>query len=181
MEFLSHSTPPSFTAQHTLTVAEICSSNTAIATEVPSISFVYKCRSTLTYATKLLAAYQLAQVPARKEYQSNGTKHCEIEIQNRKMLFVLQPMLGKYNHACLDSVIISEDKTMVLLNEASLCTFTQVRSHITVRPNVTTGEYPSRDDLLDEIPEAVDISLAKFAHGGCIITNKCNPAYAFCY
>ena len=98
-----------------------------------------------------------------KEHHSDGTKRRQIDIQNSIVRIASN---AGYTNVCLDSAIISEDETAVLLNEAILRTFKEGRDRITAWRNVTAREYPGRDDLLDKIPKAVNISLAKLAHGG---------------
>ena len=176
LELLSHRTPPSCVSANVLTVAEILSPNYKIAKELFSVSFVRKCRSELTYATKLLAAYQLAQEEVWLQHFSDGTKRRQIDIQNSVIRIARN---GGYKNICLDSGIMSEDETAILLNQAIQQAFKEGRDRLTAWRAVTARQYPGREDLLALIPLATDLTLAKLAKGGYLTTDTCNPARAF--
>ena len=45
---------------------------------------------------------------------------------------------------------------------------------------IVQREYPNCQDLLDLLPKPNNITLAKLALGGWIMTDTCNPARKFC-
>ena len=50
---------------------------------------------------------------------------------------------------------------------------------LTAWREITKWEYPGRQDLLDMIPSPCQLSIAKIAAGGCIMTDTCNAARKF--
>ena len=147
-----------------------------IATKLPSVSFLSKCRSALAVATKLLDNYQLIQAPVLKDHHYYGTTHSQIDIQNSSAC--IESHTGNTN-VCLYPTIIFEDRTLVLLDEAILHTFKEGRERSTVYRKVTVREYPNRDNLLDNIPKRAGLSPAKLAQSGWVMTNTSTPSVHF--
>ena len=176
LELLSHRTPPSCIASNILTVSKLLCPNTTIVKELPGISFVQGCRSTLSYFTKLMAAYQLGHADKYVEHHSDGTQRRQISMQNSIIRIASD---GGFKSVTLSSAILSEDDTGGMITEAILRTFKEGRAIIDVWRAITLREFPGRQDLMDILPMDSQLTLAKLAMGGWIMTDTCNPARRF--
>ena len=148
----------------------------SIVKELPSISFVRGCRNTLSYFTKLIAAYQLGKADTYIEHHSDGTQRHQILMQNSIIQIASE---GGYKTGTLSSSILAEDETGEMITEAILRTFKEGRVILDTWRAVTFREFPGRQDLLDLIPKAYQLTLGKLAKGGWIMTDTCNPARRF--
>ena len=174
LEMLSHRTPPTCIAPNILTVAEIICPD--LVQELPGDSFMRSCRSELTYFTKLCATYQLGHAETFLEHHSDGTARHQTSMQNSIMRISSE---GGFKNVTLSSAILSVDETSEMVTEAILRTFKEGRGILETWREVTAREYPGRQDLLDQIPKAAELTIAKLAKGGWIMTDTCNPARKF--
>ena len=176
LELLAHRTPPSCVAANILTVSKMILPHANIVVELPSVSFVRKSRSTLSFLTKLLAAYQLAKADKLLEHHSDGTMRRQISMNNS---IVRIASGGGFRTVTLNSAILSVDETSEMLCQAILRTFKEGREMLETWHEVTVREYPNRPDLILLLPKAGKLLVAKLAMGGWLMTDTCNPARKF--
>ncbi len=72
--------------------------------------------------------------------------------------------------------ILPENETSKSVTLSINCTFEEGRRLLNYWHNATTQLYPGQDDLLQLIPTADDLSLAKLAKEGLINTDGANAA-----
>ena len=124
LELLSHRTPPSCVSQNILTIAFIICPIHPIVKELPSKSFIRKCRSVLSYLTKLLAAYQLGKTNTHLQLHHDGTTRRQIALAN---LIIHIACLGGFKNVCLNSAILSHNETAVMQRDSILRTYREGR------------------------------------------------------
>ena len=176
LEMLSHRTPPSCIGPNILSVAMTIFPNDNIVLELSGISFVRECRSVMAYLTKMLAAYQLAKVDIYFEHHSDGTSRRQITINN---IIIRIATEGGFRNITLNSAILSEDETSEVLTATIVRTFREGQQFLVTWREVTMREYPERPDLLQSLPHPSELSLAKLARGGWIMTDTCSPMQKF--
>ena len=176
VELLSHCTPPACISANILTVAELIHPNHSIVRELPSLSFIREWRSILKGLTMTLAAKHLAEAPEYKMHFSDGTSRRQTAIQNS----ILQ-VAGDagYKTVCLSSSIIALNESSIGLTQAILRTFEEGREFLASWRKTTKELYPDKEYLVNQIPEAKLLTLAKLAHGAHIMTDTCSPARLF--
>jgi len=177
LEMLSHRTPPTCISANILTVAELLHpNNTDIVKQLPGITFIQDCRSIVTVVTKTIATYQLASVSEYKQLFTDGTSHRQTEIQNAVVGILTN---GGYKMITLSSGILLENETSKSVTASITCTFEEGRSLLKKWRDITSQLYPRQEDLLQLIPAADDLSLAKLAKGGLINTDGANAARGY--
>ena len=119
-EMLAHHTPPSCVVPNILVAAEILLPNVKIIQEIPSIRFVFSCRSVLLHVTKTLASYQIGKANSYKQLFSDGTSGRQTSIQNVIIRFLLD---GGFKTITLSTSIIAEDETAESLSKSIMKTF----------------------------------------------------------
>jgi len=82
-------------------------------------------------------------------------------------------ILGGFQNICLNSAILSEDKTSTMPTQTMLRKFREAKNTLKSWHQVTDHEYPDRDDLIQLLPPITDISVAKLAKGGWTMTLFC--------
>ena len=173
LEMLSHRTPPSCISANILSVVKVILPNYEVIKEVPSVEFIRSCRGTLSYFTKLLAAVELAKAPVYLEQHADGTSRRQIEFYNNIIRIAVD---GGFKNVTLDSCILTRDGTAEMQRDGILRSFQTGRLMIQRWRDLTAKLYPNRPDLLARIPMAHELTLAKLAKGGWIMTDTCNAA-----
>ncbi len=177
LEMLLHRTPLTCISANILTVVELLHlNNMDIVKELPEITFIRKCRSILTVVTKTIAAYQLASVNEYKQLFTDGRSRRQTAIQNAVVGILTD---GGYKMITLSSGILLENETSKSVTASITCTFEEGRSLLKKWRDITSQLYPGREDLLQLIPAADDLSLAKLAKGGLINTYQANAAQGY--
>lgn len=173
LEMLSHRTPPSCISANILSVCKIILPNHDVVKEVPSVDFIRSCRGTLSYLTKLLASAELGRAPVFLEQHADGTSRRQIEFYNNIIRIAVE---GGFKNVTLDSCILTKNGTGEMQRDGILLSFQSGRIMIQRWRDLTAKLYPNRPDLLERIPKAHELTLAKLAHGGCVMTDTCNAA-----
>ncbi len=178
LEMLLHCTPPTCISANILTVVELLHpNNTDIVKELPWITFIRECRSILRVITKIIAAYQLASINEYKQLFTDGTSCRQTAIQNAVVGILTD---GGYKMITLSSGILPENETSKSVTASITRTFEEGRSLLKKWRDITSQLYPGREDLLQLIPAADDLSLAKLSKGGLINTDGANAARGYC-
>ena len=177
LELLSHQTAPSCIAPAIQSVAEFIQPDCNVVRELPSIQFIRYSRGTLSYLTKLLGANKIGHAKSLTEFHGDGTKRRQTDIQNAVLRIATED--GGYENVVLDSAILSEDETAEMTTDAILRSFQNGRRMLTAWRRVTMREFPDRPDLLVLICEPSQLTMAKLADGGWIMTDTCNTARKF--
>ena len=86
---------------------------------------------------------------------------------------------GGFRTVTLNSAILLVDKTSEMLCQAIMRIFKEGREMLETWHEVTVREYPNRPDLILLLPNANELSVAKLAKGGWLMTDTCNPARKF--
>ena len=173
LEMLSHRTPPACISANIVSVAKVLLPHYDIIKEVPSVEFIRSCRGTLSYLTKLLAACELARAPVYLEQHADGTSRRQIEFYNNIIRIAIE---GGFKNITLDACILTKDGTAEMQRDGILRSFQTGRLMIQRWRNLTAKLYPNRPDLLAQIPMAHELTLAKLAKGGWVMTDTCNAA-----
>lgn len=160
-------------AGNILIVAQTLLPNHKCFEELPSLPFVRKCRGTLSYLTKLLAANILAKEPKWLQQHSDGTGIRQTQIGNNLVRIAAE---AGYRTITLDNCILSKDETSECVRDSIITSFAEAARMLTKWREVTAIMYPGRQDLLDLIPLASELTIAKLAQCGWIMTDTCNAA-----
>ena len=173
VEMLAHRTPPSCVAPNILSVAKLLMPNATIIHELPSDRFVRYCRSVLLLMTKTLAAFEIARAQLYQQLFTDGTGRRQTEMQN-VVIGILTD--GGYRRVSLDGCVIAEEKTAEAVTASILVAFRESGKLLEKWRLVTSEMYPDRSDLLDQIPRAEELTLAKLAKEGFTMTDTCSTA-----
>ena len=176
IELLANRTPPSCISGNILAVAKIILPNYECITELPSIAFIRRCRGTLSYLTKLMAADLLARTPVWIESHTDGTSRRQMHLGNNLVRIAIE---GGYKPVLLDNAIMSKNETSECVHDSIIRSFDSAAKMLEEWRAVTRKLYPGRQDLLDRIPLAYQLSIAKLAKSGWIMTDTCNAATKF--
>ena len=176
IKLLANRSPPSCVRENILTVANTLLPNYEVIDQLPSLDFVRKSRGTLSYLTKLLAADLLARTPVWLENHTDGTSLRQVHIGNN--LVRIASGAG-YKTICLDNAILSVDESSECVRDGVVRSFTQGAAMLDQWRVITAKLYPGRQDLLDRIPQAAQLSMAKLAKNGWIMTDTCHAATKF--
>ena len=120
MEMLSHKTPPSCIPANILTIATILCPQFQIVEELPSVSFVRKCRSALVVETKTLGAFLVAKSERKVEHHADATKRRHVDITNS--IVRCETDIG-VRPITLSSSILCVNETAEMVTEAITRTF----------------------------------------------------------
>jgi hypothetical protein len=82
---------------------------------------------------------------------------------------------GDFQSICLFGSIIAEDSAAKEQSQAIIASFGEAGQLLHERKEVMLQMFPSRQDLLDMIPEPKDMSPMKLL-GGMVSTDTCNTA-----
>jgi len=173
LEMLAHRTPPSCIPSNIVSVSRIILPHYDVIKDVPSIDFIRRSRGTLSYVTKLLAAAELARAPVYLEQHADGTSRRQMEFYNN---IIRIAVAGGFKNITLDACILTKDGTAEMQRDGILRSFQTGRIMIQRWRELTASMYPARPDLLEQIPLAKELTLAKLAHGGWVMTDTCNAA-----
>ena len=144
--------------------------------QLPSLDFIRRSRGTLSYLTKLLAADLLARTPKWLESHTDGTSRRQAHLGNNLVRILIE---GGYRTVCLDNAILSADETSECVRDSIVRSFAQAAQMLDEWRGETARLYPGRQDLLDRIPLATQLTIAKFAKNGWVMTDTCHPATKF--
>lgn len=123
--------------------------------------------------TKLLAANILAKEPKWLQQHSDGTGIRQTQIGNNLVRIAEE---AGYRTITLDNCILSKDETSECVRDSIITSFAEAARMLTKWREVTAIMYPGRQDLLDLIPLASELTIAKLAQCGWIMTDTCNAA-----
>lgn len=174
---LSHQTAPSCIAPAIQSVADYLQPDYNVVRQLPSIEFIRYSRGTLSFLTKLLGANKIGHAKSLVEFHADGTKRRQVDIQNAILRIAKED--GGYENVVLDSAILSEDETAEMTTDAILRSFQNGRRMLAAWRKVTAREFPNRPDLLALISDPSELTIAKLANGGWIMTDTCNTARKF--
>ena len=82
LEMLAHKTSPPCIPANILTITSLVFLEIKVVEELPSVSFVRKCRNALVVETKTLGAYLIAKSDHAVEHHTNGTKRRQVSVDN---------------------------------------------------------------------------------------------------
>ena len=136
------------------------------------------CRSILAVTTKTLAAHQLSLAPTYLQHHSDGTALHQTQLENVVVRIARE---GGYKYTTLNNCILPEDGCSDTIVTAISQAFREGRVHLKDWQETTKQLYPNCQDLLDQIALPLDLTLAKLADGGVIMTNTCDPARKLCH
>ena len=176
LEMLSHRTPPESIPANILTVCSLICPDYDIVKELPSSKFVLECRTVLAVETKTLGAYQIARASRLIMHHSDDTSRQGITFGNS--ISKIEDERGTRNVA-LSSAIVAVDGTAENQVVAIERTFAEGREYLRNWREVTERMFPNRQDLLDQIPLPLKLTLARFHNEGWIMTDTCNTARKF--
>jgi hypothetical protein len=156
-------------------VVQLLVPNVTIAKELPSgIRFVRYCRTVLAQVTQTLAAYEIALADAIEQSHTDGTSRRQTAMQN----FVVHVLReGGSRRITLSSCILAEDESSASIAAAIICEFKHSGELLTQWREATEKLYPDHQDLLEKIPKASELSMAKLRlFGSFTTTDTCNAA-----
>ncbi len=123
--------------------------------------------------TKTLAAYQLGRADSYEQLFTDGTSRRQTAIQNAVVGILTD---GGFKMVTLLSSILAENETSECLTGSIIRTFKEGGQLLDDWRIVLERLYPSRQDLLDMIPQLQALILAKLANDGMVSTDTCNTA-----
>ncbi len=175
LEMLLHCTPPSCIPPVILTVVDsLYNDPTGNAIrQLPSEQTVWEWRSVLVVVTKMLAAYQLGKVDSYEQLFTGGTSWRQTAIQNAVVGILTD---SGFKMVTLSSGIPAENETAKCLTGSIIRTFKEGGQLLNDWRIVLERLYPSRQDLLDMIPQSQALTLDKLANDGMVSTDTCNTA-----
>ena len=168
--------PPESIPANILTVCRLICPNYDVVIELPSSKFVRECRCVLAVQTKILGAYQIARAPRLIMHHSDDTSRRGITFGNSGTQ--LEDERGPRTVA-LSSAIVEVDGTAENQVAAIERTFAEGRDLLRNWREVTARMFPNRQDLLDQLPLPLKLTLARFHNKGWIMTDTCNTARKF--
>ena len=128
-----------------------------------SDSVLREARGVLSVATRTLAAYQLAMAPKWLQHHSNGTDLRHVGVENA---VVRIPKSKGHKCVCLSSAIIPEGKLAASGVTAISQAFREGGILLKEWKKETQRMYPNCPDLMQLIPDAKELTVAKLAEGG---------------
>mmetsp|Transcript_21419 Transcript_21419/g.44776 ORF Transcript_21419/g.44776 Transcript_21419/m.44776 type:complete len:297 (+) Transcript_21419:1703-2593(+) len=176
LKMLSHCTHPSCVAANILTITELLNPDVSMVEELPLVSFIREYRSINVHLTKMMSAYTLANVNEYSELFSDGTSRRQTSIQNLIIGFLED---GGFKTVALSTSILEDDDTATSLNESILCTFKEGWQLLDQWRETTKRMFPGHNDILDVIPESIDLTLKKLGYNGVVMTDTCETAKKF--
>lgn len=176
LELLAQRTPPSCIVPNILSVSKVLLPNYDAVVKLPGMNFIRRSRGTLAYLTKLIAAKDLAEAPVYIESHTDGTERRQTHMGNNILRIAVD---GGYRNITLDACILSEDETSEMVVDGILQSFQSGRLMLEEWLEVTQVLYPDRPDLWALIPKSEELTIAKLARSGWIMTDTCNAARKF--
>ena len=176
LELLSHRVPPGKILACITSVANGIHPDGNVMKSSPCDRLMRDCRSILAVTTKTLAAHQLSLAPTYLQHHSDGTALRQTQLENVVVRIARE---GGYKCITLTNCILPEDGCSDTIVTAISQAFREGRVHLKDWRETTKQLYPNRQDLLDQIALPSDLTLAKLADGGVIMTDTCDPARKF--
>ena len=174
VELLAHRTPPSAIAPNILSIVENLMPNATIIKELPSIRFIRNCRSILANVTQTLAAYEIAVADSIEQSYTDGTSRRQTAMQNFVVRIIRNG--GETRRITLSSCIIATDETSQSIATAIMREFKHAGTLLTAWRETTMAMFPNNNELLNQIPDASKLSIAKLGLSSFTTTDTCNAA-----
>ena len=176
IELLTHRTPPESISANILTICKLVSPTNNIVISLPSLTFVHKCRSILAVETKMLGAYRIAKAVKVLEHHSNDTSRRGVSFGNSIMRIATE---SGYENVALSSAIFAADRTAASGVAAIQHTISEGRDVLKLWRVVTHRMFPGQQDLLDQLPDPMKLTLARLAERGWLMTDTCMLRHLF--
>ena len=109
------------------------------------------------------------------EQHSDGTERRQTHLGNNILRIADNGGIG-FKNVTLDCCILSEDETSEMVVDSILKSYQSGRLMLEEWLEVTKELYPDRPDLWALIPKAEELTIAKLAKSGWIMTDTCNAA-----
>jgi hypothetical protein len=172
LEMLSHRTPPSCIPPVILTIVESLYNDPMVnvVRQLLSVQTVWEWRFVLVVVTKTLAAYLLGRADSYKQLFTDGTSRRQTAIQNTVVGVLMD---GGFKMVSLSSGILAENETAECLTGSIICTLKEGDQLLDDWRIVLERLYPSRQNLLNVIPQSQALTLAKLANDGMVSTDTC--------
>jgi len=140
--------------------------------ELPSLSFVRRCRTILVITCQLTAVYRLAKAPKWGTIHTDGTSRRQVAILNLIITILENEGDPEYIPILASTSIIPEDETAVTQEDAILTFLDERKDWLERWKDVIERQYPNFEHDIN--PDGID--LVKMGSGGNVMTDGCNTA-----
>ena len=138
---------------------------------------VRNCRTLLQFMIKTIAAYLIGKSDTIDQIFTDGTNRRQTSLQALICGFISDNGL---HMVTLSSCIIAEEETAESLTQSIIHAFKESGELLQAWCDVTAALFPNQQDLFETIPAPAELTLAKAAKKGMIMTDTCNTACKLC-
>ena len=140
--------------------------------QLPSLSFIRRCRTILVITCQLTAVYRLAKAPKWGTIHTDGTSRRQVCILN--LIITILEERGEPNFIPIlaSTSILPEDETAITQEDAIITFLEERKEWLGKWKEVIERDFP--DFVHDIDPDGLD--LVKMGSGGNVMTYGCNTA-----